>query len=136
MAAYILDESGLVIGTLDGTGHPANSTSTPPPADAKQPLQFVDGAWVKVTPAATNKHVTQLAFFSRFTPTERMQVRALQLRDYVVADFMMLTTAAKYIDLDMTDVQNGLAYLVSKQVLTVERAAEVLGAPIAASERP
>ena len=136
MSYYILDEAGFVTGTYSGPSTPANSTNIPPPDDAAQPLQFVNGAW-KATPAASgNKFITLLAFYSRFTQTERLLIRAAQTRDPVTADFMMLVGAASYIDLASDEAQNGIAYMASTHLISVERAAEIIGAPIAENERP
>lgn len=134
MMAYVLDQAGFVTGTYDGPGQPANSTGIMPPANAKQPLQFVDGEWL--LSQASETRVTLLAFYSRFTTAERLAVRVAQARDMIVADFMMLVGAASFIDLAADDTQQGVAYLVSTHLLTTERAAAILGAPITDAERP
>ena len=133
--AWILDDAGFVTGTFDGSGAPAGSTSVPPPANAAQPLRFVDGAWL-ATVERTDKFISLLAFYSRFTTAERVAIRQMTARDPIVADFMMLVDAAKYIDLDMSDTQMGVAYLVSIHVLTEPRAGAILGVPILQAERP
>lgn len=134
MAAYILDAAGYIIGTSDDPGAPANSTQITPPDNSATPLQFVNGAWLIAQPE--NYFITLLAFYSRFTQSERLAIRAAQTRDFIVADFMMLVGAATYIDLAGDDTQNGVAYLVSISLLTTARAAAILGAQIADSERP
>lgn len=133
MTWYILDSAGFVTGTCD-SAPPANSTNLPPPADAKQPPQFVSGEWLM--PESAGTRITLLAFYSRFTTAERLAVRVAQVRDMIVADFMMLVGAASFIDLAADDTQMGVAYLVSTHLLTTERAAVILGAPITDAERP
>ncbi len=131
MSYYLLDDAGYVTGTFDGPGQPASSTSIAPPANATTPLQFVDGAWL-----TTGTRITYMAFLSRFTASERAMIRALQSKDSNVADIIMLAQAASFIDLTDERVAASLSYFVAVLVLTAERAAEILSAPVAASEMP
>lgn len=135
MTAFILDAAGYVTGTFDGPGQPANSTTIAPPSNAAQPLRFVDGTWAIGAPSGA-RHITYKALLLRFTAGERTKVRALEARDPGVADFLMLARAASYIDLDDEVTKQGVAYLVSIEVLTEERAGQVLGAPVEDVERP
>lgn len=132
--AYILDEAGYVTGTYDGPGQPSSSTNVQPPAGAAVPLQFVGGAWVLSAPVGTN--VSLLAFYNRFTSAERLDIRAAQASNPVVADFMMLVGAAKFIDLSSPDTQAGVAYLAQVGLLTAARADTILNAAISDSELP
>lgn len=80
-----------------------------------------DAADVVVAPHT----VEPLAFLKRFTQAERIAIKASS--DVQVQDFLLLITAAKdYIDLDDTNVTNGLAYLVALGLLTEARKAEIL----------
>lgn len=133
MSYYILDAAGFVTGAFDGPGQPANSTNVPPPADAARPLQFVGGAWVMATAGVP---VSLLAFFNRFTSTERLAIRAAQPTNPVVADFMMLVNAAKFIDLANADTVAGLDYLTYVHLVTADRAAQILSHVVTDAERP
>lgn len=131
--AYILDDAGFVTGTYDGPDQPANSTNVPPPTGAAIPLQFVNDAWVM---AASDHRITYMAFLSRFTSVERGKVRAAQVRDGTVADFLMLAQAAKYIDLTDPRVTGGVAYFASVELITADRVAQILSLDIDDAERP
>lgn len=130
--AWLLDSAGFVTGTYDGPSQPANSTSVPPPANAAVPLRFHDGAWVITGGTA----VSLLAFFNRFTTTERLAIRLAQVSNPVVADFMMLVNAAKFIDLADENTTAGLGYLTSVHLVTAERAQQILNPIIGDAERP
>lgn len=131
--AYILDEAGYVTGTYDGPGLGVRSTNVSPPAGANVPLQFVDGAWVM---PVTNLNISLLAFFNRFTTAERLSIRQAQVSNPVVADFMMLVNAAKFIGLADDNTVAGLGYLKSVNLVTAERAAQILSQIIGDAERP
>lgn len=131
--AYILDEAGFFTGTYDGPGQPANSTNVPPPEDALQPLRFVAGAWVMVSTSYT---ISLFAFFNRFTSDERLSIRVAESTNLVVADFMMLVAAAKFIDLADSQTVAGVGYLASVHLLTAERSAQILSHIVDDAERP
>ncbi len=132
--AYIIDAAGFVTGTYCGPGSVANGTDLPPPANAKQPLQFLDGAWLTIAPE--NHFITYLSLLSRFTGNERSIIRDMQPRDHNVADFIMLAQAAEHIDLDDARVTFGVKYFASVGIITDDRAAEILSLEISESERP
>lgn len=103
-----------------------------------------DGRWTIepiVTPAllpdpAPERRVTILAFLQRFTLGERLSIRAARASDAVVDDFMSMVDAATFIDLDRPDTEQGVAYLVSKEHVTAERAETILTAEVQQIERP
>lgn len=69
--------------------------------------------------------LTQLAFLRRFTPEERIAIRASN--DLVVQDFLHLLGLAQDIRLDDADTVAGVGYLESLGLLAAGRAAVVLG---------
>ena len=91
-------------------------------------------------PVAPARHVTQLAFLSRFTDAEAITLDlasigatqpAAALRRYQAK-----VSAAKYIDLDMAETQAGVHALEAMGILAAGRAAEILEAPVQANEAP
>lgn len=68
--------------------------------------------------------LTQLAFLRRFTPEERIAIRAST--DPVVQDFLHLLGLAQDIRLDDADTVAGVGYLESLGLLAAGRAAVVL----------
>lgn len=69
--------------------------------------------------------LSRLEFLSRFTVQERITIRAAAKDDPVVEDFLfMLDVAGNVIPAHPT-TQQGLGYLVSLKLLTVERSQEI-----------
>ena len=117
------------------------------PHDAGLPVGigwgFVDGAFVppeEAEPVTVQRHVSQLAFLSRFTDAEAIgldlasigaTVEAASLRRYQAK-----VQAAKFIDLDMPDTRAGVQALEAFGLLAPGRALEILDSPVQAGERP
>jgi hypothetical protein len=72
-----------------------------------------------------SRKVTALAFKQRLTAAERIAIRAAATSDPVIADFLDLLSSASTVDLDHADTVSGVDYLVSTELLTAERAAEL-----------
>lgn len=72
-----------------------------------------------------SREISALAFKQRLTPQERIAIRAASATDPIITDFLDLLGQAILIDLDHADTVNGLAYLVSIDLLSAERAAEI-----------
>lgn len=70
---------------------------------------------------------TAFQFLLRFTEAERDAFRAAATTDPVVADFMLLCTAASQVEANHPMTVAGMAYLVSAELLTQARADEILG---------
>lgn len=135
--ALILDAAGFVIGTYDGPGQPANSTSVSPPTGAAVPLRFLAGAWVMRPTPRTDKNITRLAFLNRLTLQERVAIRAAAAEgELVVADILDLLNAASFIDLAGENTTTSVEYLREKTLLSSARANDILNAPILDAERP
>lgn len=69
--------------------------------------------------------LTHLQFMTRFTMEERVAIRAAAKTDPIVDDFLELLKISDYIYPTHAMTQAGLAYMVSRNLLTAERAAEV-----------
>lgn len=132
---WIIDAAGNIVGTTDGTGAAGTGTSVPPPDGA---TKFINGVWVIPSPpVAPNLHITRLAFLNRLTLTERVAIRsAAAAGELVIADFLDLLSASLYVDLALSTLQDGVAYMVTKTLLTQSRADAILTAPIQDTERP
>ena len=91
------------------------------------------------TPAAAVRHITRLAFLSRFTDAEAIAIDlasigategAASLRRYLAK-----TQAALWIDLDRADTRAGVQALETAGLLGAGRALEILDTPIDPHER-
>jgi len=69
--------------------------------------------------------LTHLQFMTRFTMEERVAIRAASKTDPLIDDFLELLKISDYIYPTHAMTQAGLAYMVSQNLLTAERAAEV-----------
>ncbi len=86
------------------------------------------------------RHITRLAFISRFTDEEAVTldlasigatVQAASLRRY-----LNKVNAATFIDLDRPDTRAGVQALEASGVIAAGRAAVILDAPVQPAERP
>lgn len=68
--------------------------------------------------------ITKLQFLNRFTLEERISIRTSN--DPIIVDFMELLNLAQDVDLLSPIVQNGLGYLVQKNLLHPDRIQEIL----------
>lgn len=71
--------------------------------------------------------VTKLEFLTRFTPTERVNIRSSQATDLIIDDFMKMLEISQEVDLRNPMVEQGLNYLVYKNLLTSDRVSKILG---------
>lgn len=78
---------------------------------------------VEVVQDAIRK-ITKRAFMQRFTQSERVAIR--KSTDDIVEDIHEDLKATNNVDLDLTDTQNALGYLVSVAILAPQRVAEIL----------
>jgi len=112
---------------IDGLIFAANSAGMTPEAYAEW-LLTKDGH--RFADANSYGVVTSAGFFARFTPTEYANVLAASVDNEIKALLDELT-AAERVALDDQRVTDGLALLVSRELLGAERPAE-----ITAYERP
>ena len=109
-------------------------------ADAQHP-----GAWrlaavqPEQVPVPELRHITRLAFLSRFSDSEAVAIdlasigatpQAAGMRRY-----MSKVNAATYIDLDRADTRAGVQALEAAGVLAAGRALQILDAPVQPEER-
>jgi len=101
------------------------------------------GRWAfvaEVVESAKPRHITQLAFISRFTDAE---AKAIDLASIGATDaaasvrrYQKKVDAATYIDLDRADTRAGVQALETAGLLAAGRATVILDAPVQDSERP
>lgn len=104
------------------------------------------GAWrvAAVQPEAAtvipDKHITKLAFISRFTDSEAVAIDLASIGTTVQAAgmrrYMSKVNAATFVDLSHSDTRNGVQALESAGLLAAGRALAILDTPISDVERP
>lgn len=97
-----------------------------------------DGAWLapatpgpdpKPMPAPTESpKVSPVQFKLLFTATERVAIKTARDNDLVIDDFYDIVEDPRltFVDLGLQSTKDAIGYLQSKQLLTAERAAEIL----------
>ncbi len=141
----------VAIGWGWAPGEPAPEPEPEPPAegeptDPPPPAPRVPGTFIapepvpQPEPAPELRHITQLAFLSRFTDPEAITIdlasigatpQAAGMRRY-----LSKVNAATFIDLDRPDTRGGVQALEVAGILAEGRALEILDTPIDAQERP
>lgn len=114
----VLNGQGQVVNTIV-LADPA--AWTPPTGCSVRPYVAPPAPEPEITPVLV---LTQLSFLRRFSPEERIAIRAST--DPVVQDFLHLLGLAQEIRLDDADTVAGVGYLESLGLLAEGRAAEVL----------
>ena len=132
---YLLDENGFFSGSIAAkqfTG--LNQTRVPlPETELAEGMRwrFVNGEWVQQSARPTSPRMTHLYFLSRFTPQERLAIRAGTATDPILDDAMFMFNQAKDIDVEMALTQQLVGYLVQQGYLAPERIPQLLArAPI------
>lgn len=115
----VLNGQGQVVNTIV-LADPA--AWTPPTGCSVRPYVAPPAPEPEITPVLV---LTQLSFLRRFSPEERIAIRAST--DPVVQDFLHLLGLAQEIRLDDADTVAGVGYLESLGLLAAGRAAVVLG---------
>lgn len=138
--AYAFDGQGWYTGEVP-IGTPGSTTAAPDiastsatPGDARARWQH--GAWTTQAYAPRPRHITGLAFLSRFTATERKGIRSAAKNNADLEDYIALSERASYVDLDRLDTISSTYALEAMGLIAVGRAAEILTNPIQDSERP
>ena len=80
--------------------------------------------------------ITKVAFRFRLTDAEYVGILSAAKTDIEVAAWVETFNMVSSIDLDNQRTKNGVANLVSKNLLTQERATEILTAPVQDNEKP
>lgn len=104
------------------------------------PGDILDGETFTRPAPVEIRHITQLAFISRFTDPEAI---ALDLASIGATEgaaalrrYLNKVNVARFIDLERADTRAGVQALETAGLLAAGRALEILDAEIAAGERP
>lgn len=91
------------------------------------------------SPVSGDRHITQLAFISRFTDAEAVAIDLASIgatqQAASVRRYQKKVDAATYIDLDRADTRAGVQALEAAGLLAAGRALQILDAPVQESER-
>lgn len=93
-------------------------------------------AEIKSMQGVLSRKITTLAFVRRFNIAEHAAIMAATGVDPVVRAIYERVVLAKFIDLEDPDVEQGLEYYVSKNLITEERLIEILTNPVVQGELP
>ena len=128
--AYIDVATNIVLGIKE-------HEVAPDPAPNKIELQegdeldrgwtYVPGGTPRFKPPFVPPVWTAYQFLLRFTEAELTGIRAASINDPVTWRFLTLATAAQEINSNDPTTVAGMDYLVSQNLLTPERKAEILG---------
>jgi hypothetical protein len=129
---FIYNDAGYLVGVFDGEGTPENSTTLAPIYFEGKTPQFLNGAWVDLSAPPV---IDQNTFFLLFSVSEEVAIKKL-VSDEPDSELAVwwgrLSKAdAKTVNLGLKSVQAGLTNLVTLDVLTHDRLAEILtGVPL------
>ena len=126
MIYEILDDTGAVVNTIVADlafveeNYPGRyrEVPQPPPVDTRPPV------------------ITKVAFRFRLTDQEYVGILSAAKTDIEVAAWVETFNMVSSIDLSNQRTKDGVANLVTKNLLTQARATTILTAPVQESERP
>jgi hypothetical protein len=121
---YATVTQGIVSNVVVGEGLPPPFI---PCGDAVAPGWSFDGS--SFSQPAASRAWTAYEFLNRFTASERAEVRLRSATDPLLADFLMLATAAQEVVSDDPVTVNAMDYLVALGILTPSRRTEILADP-------
>ena len=101
------------------------------PDEVEQNWTREDGEWKKPAPPAPpapyyETKIGKAEFLMLFTSEERIAIRAERVSDPVIDDFFLVLEISEFIDVKEDTAIGGVNYLVSKNLLTPQRAAAIL----------
>ena len=85
-------------------------------------------------PVVPATRITRLAFRNRFTFAEKVAIETAAETDAALRVLLKDQEAATFIDFSRQDTQQGVQLLVSKNLITASRAAEILSLTIQPEE--
>lgn len=140
------EDHAVAIGWAWEPGEPAPEPDPPEEGEPTEPPPRVPGTLIAPEPAPAPeptpelRHVTRLAFLSRFSDAEAIAIDLASMGATVEAAgmrrYLSKVNAATYIDLDRPDTRAGVQALEAAGILAEGRALEILDTPIEAQERP
>jgi hypothetical protein len=140
MKRFALIQGGIVANVVEQDDTPQISGEWIACDNAGPGWTYDGSAFAEPVLAPTLRHITQLAFLTRFTDDEAIAIdlasigattQAASIRRYSAK-----VNAAKYIDLDLAETRAGVQSLEANGLLAVGRAAVILDSVIQTSEKP
>jgi len=112
---------------VQAAANAANAANPDQWVSAEQYLQqVVDSAAISYANQYRVGVISSGAFVLRFTPSEYAGIEAASITDPIIAGFLARVSESAEVVLYADEVVQGLGYLVSQELLTAERAAEIL----------
>ena len=121
--------------------HPdvAKLYDTEVPDDVQVGYELIDGVWtapvipepdpnyVPPEPKVSYAKVSPVEFKMLFTSSERIAIKALKETDEIIADFYEIVEDPRLtvVDFTLQSVRDAIDYMVSKNVITADRALEI-----------
>lgn len=107
------------------------------PDEVEQNWTYEDGEWKEPEPPKPleppkppephyETRIGKAEFLMLFTSEERVAIRVERNNDPIVSDFFSVLEISEFIDVKEDTTINGVNYLVSKNLLTPQRAAAIL----------
>lgn len=107
------------------------------PDEVEQNWTYEDGEWKEPKPPEPleppkppephyETRIGKAEFLMLFTSEERVAIRAERNNDPIISDFFLVLEISEFIDVKEDTAINGVNYLVSKNLLTPQRAAAIL----------
>lgn len=134
---YVIVENGVVVNRV------VSESALEPNWFASETAQIgwtYDGTTFRppapTPPPAPTWTITKVAFVSRFTSAEYVGIVSASNSDPTVQAWYDLLFIANNIDLQDQRTIDGVNFMVSKNLLTSDRANEILNTPAAPSEKP
>ena len=118
---------GVVI-TCGIPGAEEHSVGDNSPVDVGWSYAEVDGVPMFTEPTPEAPKVSPVQFKLLFTPPERVAMSEAKATDAIMQDFFNVVDDPRltYVDLSLQSTKDAINYLISKNLLTQERGAEVL----------
>ena len=141
---YKLDADQILAApnSVDGPGYSLtrdNHADNTYPVDGWYWCDSYAAALALLASSGSPRHITKLAFLSRFTDAEAIQIDLASIGATVPAAsmrrYLNKVNVATFIDLDNAETRAGVEALESSGLIAAGRATEILDAPVAVSER-
>ncbi len=141
MNRYALIVGGAVTNIVESDAQPTTAIGAWVPAGAAAMGDLFDGnAFSKPPVPVGPRHITPLAFMSRFTDAEAVAIDLASIGATAPAAglrrYLAKVNAAKHIDLDRADTRAGVQALEAAALLAAGRTLQILDGPVQPSEIP
>lgn len=139
MKRWALIESGMVVTVVESDTEPGVPGIWIETLDAAPGHTYSNGVFIAPTPVVNSK-ITQLAFLSRFTDAEAIDIDLASIgatqQAAAMRRYLNKVNAAKFIDLNRADTRAGVQAIEAAGLIGPGRALEILDNPVQPSEIP